>query len=78
MLVLSRKIGQRIILPQCGVTITVTGIRGRRVQVGICTPPGIAVFREELLDHSDSAVTRRIPTVSAEGQRGSCSCPNSI
>jgi len=78
MLVLSRKIGQRIVLPQCGVTISVTGIRGRRVQVGICAPSGIAVFREGLLDNSDSAVTRRTPMVSAEGQRGSRSCPNSI
>ncbi len=53
MLVLSRKVGQRIVLPQCGITITVLGIQGNRVRVGIDAPASIDVFREEVLDDFD-------------------------
>lgn len=56
MLVLSRKVGQRIVLPQCGITITVLGIQGNRVRVGIDAPASIDVFREEVLDDFDPAL----------------------
>lgn len=53
MLVLSRKLGRRIVLPQFDVTLTVLGIQGKRVRVGIDAPAGIDVFREEVLDELD-------------------------
>ena len=48
MLVLSRKIGERIVLPGCGVTVTVLESRGNQVRLGITAPAGVAVHREEL------------------------------
>jgi carbon storage regulator len=48
MLVLSRKVGERIVLPDSGVVLTVLGIRGGQIRLGISAPPEVAVFREEL------------------------------
>jgi carbon storage regulator len=48
MLVLSRKIGERIVLPHCELTITVIAIEGKAVRLGISAPKDIAVYREEV------------------------------
>jgi carbon storage regulator len=50
MLVLSRKIGERILLPDYEVTITVVAIEGNRVRLGISAPAEITVYREEIWD----------------------------
>jgi carbon storage regulator len=47
MLVLSRKIGERILVGD-QVIITVTAICGARVRLGITAPPHVLVRREEL------------------------------
>jgi len=48
MLVLSRKAGERIVVPQCELTVTVLEIAGSRARLGFSAPPGIAVHREEV------------------------------
>ena len=48
MLVLSRKVGQRIRIGK-EVTITVVRITGGGVRLGIEAPPDLAVIREELI-----------------------------
>jgi carbon storage regulator len=48
MLVLSRKVGEKIVIPDCGVTLTVLGVRGNRVRLGIAAPPDTVVHREEV------------------------------
>lgn len=48
MLVLSRKVGERIVVGESGVSVTVIDIRGNRVRVGITAPPDTPVFRKEL------------------------------
>jgi carbon storage regulator CsrA len=48
MLVLSRKIGQRIVLPDQGVTISVLAVGKERVRIGIVAPGGTAVHRNEV------------------------------
>lgn len=48
MLVLSRKIGERIVLPEMGVVLTVLDVRGGQIRLGISAPPEVAVYREEL------------------------------
>lgn len=48
MLVLSRKIGERIVVPACGLTITVVSLKGNRVRLGIAAPEDIRVDREEV------------------------------
>jgi carbon storage regulator len=49
MLVLTRKLGEQIVIPDCSVTITVIEVKRDKVRLGIAAPPQIAVFREELL-----------------------------
>jgi carbon storage regulator len=48
MLVLTRKIGESIVLPSCDVTIRVMGVSKRRVKLGVTAPPEIPVHRAEV------------------------------
>jgi carbon storage regulator len=48
MLVLTRKIGERIIIGN-DVVLTVLALPGNRVKLGISGPPEIPIHREELL-----------------------------
>jgi carbon storage regulator len=50
MLVLSRKVGERILVPQCELEITVLAINGSCVRLGLSAPADIAVYREEVWD----------------------------
>jgi carbon storage regulator len=48
MLVLSRKLGERILVPHCELAVTVVGIEGNTVKLGITAPTDVSVYREEL------------------------------
>ena len=48
MLVLSRKTGEQIVVPQYQITMTVLEITGSRVRLGITAPAGVAVHRNEV------------------------------
>jgi carbon storage regulator len=48
MLVLSRKLGERLLVPHCQLVVTVLAIEGKTVKLGISAPEEIAVYREEL------------------------------
>jgi carbon storage regulator len=48
MLVLGRKVGERVVLPECQVTITVLRIAGKKIRLGISAPEGVSVHREEI------------------------------
>ena len=48
MLVLSRKLGEQIVLPETRVSISVLGVHGNRVQIGIEAPRAVSVYREEV------------------------------
>jgi carbon storage regulator CsrA len=50
MLVLARRLHERIILPTLDTTIQVVGIQGNLVRLGIEAPPAVAIFREEVYD----------------------------
>src|SRR5207245_5981964 len=51
MLVLSRKIGERILVPHCELAVTVIAVEGKAVRLGISAPEDIAVYREEVWQH---------------------------
>ena len=55
MLVLTRKLGEEIVLPDQGVSIKVIDVRGGRVRLGIVAPESVGVLRGELLDLSSAA-----------------------
>jgi carbon storage regulator len=47
MLVISRKLGERIVVPQCGLAVTVLAVKGKTVRLGISAPSEVSVHREE-------------------------------
>ena len=47
MLVLTRRDGQKIVLPALGVTFTIVRIEGDRVRVGIEAPKDVKILRDE-------------------------------
>jgi carbon storage regulator len=51
MLVLTRRTGEAIVLPELGVTVRVLEITRGRVRVGVEAPPSVTVLREELVGH---------------------------
>ena len=49
MLILTRKIGETIILDG-GIAITVSDIQGNHVKIGIDAPKEVKVYREEIFE----------------------------
>ena len=64
MLVLSRKVGERILIGD-GVVLTVVRIQGDKIRLGVVAPANVAVHREEVarrLDAARPAVDQAAPT----------------
>jgi carbon storage regulator CsrA len=59
MLVLSRKLDQKILLPTVGISIKVVAIRGGVVRLGIEAPPEVTVLREEVPDRNEEKADGR-------------------
>jgi carbon storage regulator len=53
MLVLSRKLGERILVPHCELALTVLAIEGNAVRLGISAPEAVRVYREEVWQQLD-------------------------
>lgn len=53
MLVLSRKVGERILIGE-NISVTVVRIAGGGVRLGVEAPPNMAVIRQELKDRLDA------------------------
>ena len=54
MLVLSRKEGERIVMPNQEVIVTIVAIHGNRVRIGVTAPSGVSIYREEILPARDA------------------------
>jgi carbon storage regulator len=61
MLVLSRKTGERIVVPECELTITVLAVTGKTVRLGISAPAAVGVYREELVSRPARTAARCTP-----------------
>ena len=48
MLVLSRKLGQQVVVPECGLSVTVVAIEGNVVRLGFNAPGAVGIYREEV------------------------------
>jgi carbon storage regulator len=69
MLLLSRKLGERILVPDCKLAITVVEIKGNAVRLGISAPPEVAVYREEVLRQCRPQMNSLPPGKSEAGRR---------
>jgi carbon storage regulator len=58
MLVLSRKPGEVIVVPQRELTITVVSVEGKNARLGMCTPDEIDVYRNEVWQSISKAPDR--------------------
>ena len=56
MLVLSRKAGEEIVVRNGDITISVLGITGKKVRLGVSAPSGVPVHRKEI----QRRITQRI------------------
>ncbi len=65
MLILSRRVGERVVIGE-GISITVLRVKGNQVRLGVEAPKNIAVQREELSDRSKPEVAHS----SAGGEPG--------
>ena len=54
MLVLNRKIGERIVIGD-DIVVTVVKVQGKQVRLGIEAPVSISIRRQELIPHEASA-----------------------
>jgi carbon storage regulator len=59
MLVLTRKIGQQVVLPEQGITIDVMEVGKTRVRLGISAPAEVPVHRREVWDRACDAGNAR-------------------
>ena len=48
MLILTRRVGESVVIGE-DVTVTVLGVKGNQVRIGIQAPGEVPVYREELL-----------------------------
>lgn len=63
MLVLTRSVGERLIIGEGDIKLTILDVRGNQVRLGIDAPKNIAVHREEIylrIQEESSPVTAEV------------------
>ncbi len=65
MLGLSRSIGETIVIGD-NITITVLGIKGRQVRLGIVAPKEVTVHRSEIYERIQEAKKQRLEVEDAD------------
>jgi len=70
MLVLTRKLGEQIVLPDSGVLVTVLGISENRVRLGVAAPAEQRVHRREIWERIRGEEENENPPVPRDGPVG--------
>ena len=70
MLVLSRRLNEKILIPGLNISIHVVDIKGHAARIGIEAPPDVAILRQELLARPEASGASRPgpPSQPAEGR----------
>ena len=50
MLILTRRVGETVMIGGQEVTVTVLGVKGNQIRLGINAPKSVAVHREEIFE----------------------------
>jgi carbon storage regulator len=58
MLILTRRVGETVMIGS-DVTVTVLGVKGNQVRVGISAPKNVAVHREEIFEKIEAEKQQR-------------------
>jgi carbon storage regulator len=61
MLVLSRKLGEEIVVPDLQLRLTVLAVEGQTVRLGITAPARVAVHRQEVWARISRSAARPAP-----------------
>lgn len=70
MLILTRRVGEAVVIGE-DVTVTVLGVKGNQVRIGVNAPKTVSVHREEIFDRikneRDNDPTRASGELAAAG-----------
>ncbi|MBU3671727.1 MAG: carbon storage regulator CsrA [Sinobacteraceae bacterium] len=69
MLILTRRVGETVMIGE-EVSVTILGVKGNQVRVGINAPKNVAVHREEIFERIKSEVGEGETAQGGEAQRG--------
>jgi len=64
MLILTRRVGETVMIGD-DVTVTVLGVKGNQVRIGVNAPKEIAVHREEIFERIKREEQNNLPRVAA-------------
>lgn len=67
MLVLTRRIGEEVILPELNVRLQLVGLSATAARIGISAPASVRILRRELLPPAGSLPGELAPGASAAG-----------
>ncbi|HCU05844.1 MAG TPA: carbon storage regulator [Coxiellaceae bacterium] len=68
MLILSRRLGESLIIGDQAVTVTILSIKGNQVRIGIEAPKHIVVNREEIHKRIQDAIANETHTEEQDDQ----------
>lgn len=69
MLILTRRVGETLMIGD-EVTVTVLGVKGNQVRIGVNAPKDVSVHREEIYDRIQREKNGDAPMDSAEDNTG--------
>jgi carbon storage regulator len=70
MLVLSRKLGETVVVPALNLQFTVLSVDGKTVRLGVTAPSEVAVHRQEVWDRISGRAPSGRPNAESDGRPG--------
>lgn len=68
MLILTRRVGEAVVIGE-EVTVTVLGVKGNQVRIGVNAPKSVSVHREEIFERIKNEREATDATLSASADR---------